>query len=88
MKQEKEKHHFKIEFYIGADQTEDKADAISRLDRLFKIKREVSPTPAVANTGKIGYQAPVTLKIDGSKYEFSREDGETIVVDVEKKTRP
>ena len=84
----KDKRHFNIMFYVSADQTEGKEDAISRLDRLFNIKREVSTTPGVANTGKVGYKKPVTLRIAGSKYEFSREDGEQIVVDIEKKTRP
>jgi len=78
-----------ILFYIGADLAEGKKDdAISRLDRLFKIKREASLTPGVANTGTVGYQKSVTLRIQGSKYEFSREDGQKIVVDIEKKSRP
>ena len=84
----KDKRHFTIVFYMSADQTEGKEDAISRLDRLFNIKREVSSTPGVANTGRVGYKKPVALRIEGSKYEFSREDGEQVVVDIEKKTRP
>jgi hypothetical protein len=88
-KEEKDQRHFNILFYIGADLAEGKKDdAISRLDRLFKIKREASLTPGVANTGTVGYQKSVTLRIQGSKYEFSREDGQKIVVDIEKKSRP
>ncbi|MGH9906713.1 MAG: hypothetical protein ACRD8U_14155 [Pyrinomonadaceae bacterium] len=88
LKQEKDKRHFKIHFYIGADQTIDKEDAISRLDRFFKIKREASSTPGVANTGTVGYKKLVTLRTRDSLYKFTREDGEKIVVDVEKMTRP
>ena len=84
----KDKRHFNIVFYIGADQTEGREDAISRLDRLFKIKREASAISEIANTGRVGYKKPVRLRIEGSKYEFSREDGEKIVVDIDKKTRP
>ena len=87
-KEGKDKRHFNILFYIGADQAEGKEDAISRVDRFFRIKREVSSTPGVANTGTVGHKKPVTLRIQGSKYEFSREDGQKIVVDIEKKTRP
>jgi hypothetical protein len=86
-RQGKDKRHFNILFYLGADQSEEKEDAISRLDRLFNIKREVSP-PGLDSMGTIGYKKPVTLRIEGSKYEFSREDAQKIVVDIEKKTRP
>ncbi len=48
-KGEKEKRHFKLVFYLGADQEERNEDAISRLDRFFKVEREVSTTPEVAN---------------------------------------
>jgi hypothetical protein len=89
----KDKRHFNIVFYLGANQEEGKEagrkeDAISRLDRLFNIKREVSSTSGLADTGTVGYTKPVTLRIEGSKYQFAREDGEEIVVDIEKKTRP
>jgi len=84
----KDKRHFNILFYISADQSEGHEDAISRLDRFFTIKREVSSTPGVANTGTVGYKKPVTLRIQGTKYELSREDGQKIVVDIAKKTRP
>ena len=84
----KDRRHFNIVFYLGADLAKEKEDAISRLNRLFDIEREVSVTPGVANTGRVGYKKPVRLQIQGTKYEFSREDGENIVVDIEKKTRP
>ena len=87
-KEEKDKGHFNILFYMGADQAEGKEDAISRLDRFFRIEREASLTPGAANVGTVGYKKPVTLRIQGSKYEFIREDGEKIVVDIGKKTRP
>jgi hypothetical protein len=87
-RERKDKRDFNIVFYLGADQTEGREDAISRLDRLFNIKREISSTPGGSNTGTVGYQKPVRLRIEGSKYEFSREDGEKIVVDIEKRTRP
>ena len=84
----KGQRHFNLVFYQGADQAEGKADAISRLDRLFNIKREVSSAPGLANTGTVSYTKPVTFRIEGSMYEFSGEDGEKAVVDIEKKTRP
>ena len=87
-KEAKDKGHFNILFYMSADQTEGKEDAVSRLDRFFRIKREASLTPGVANLGTVGYKKPVTLRIQSSKYEFIREDGEKILVDIEKKTRP
>jgi hypothetical protein len=87
-KEEKDKRHFSVLFYIGADQAEGKVDAISRLDRFFNVRREVSSEPGIANTGAVGYKKPVTLRIQGSTYEFSHEDGEKIVVDKEKKTTP
>ncbi|HEU4387050.1 MAG TPA: hypothetical protein VFV34_04590 [Blastocatellia bacterium] len=84
----KDKRHFSLLFYMGADQAEGKEDAISRLDRFFGIKREASSAPGAANTDTVGYKQPVTLRRQGSRYKFSREDGETIVVDIEKTTRP
>lgn len=92
-KEGNEKLRFNIVFYLGADQAEGnqagrKEDAISRLDRLFNVTRKAFPTPGEANTDTVGYTKPVTLRIDGSKYEFSREEGEKVVVDIEKKTRP
>ena len=84
----RDNRHFRILFYIGADQAEGKEDAISRLDRFFRIVQEGSSNPGVENTRTVGYKKPVTLRIEGSKYEFNREDGEKIVVDIEKKTRP
>lgn len=87
-KEGKDKRHFSVLFYIGADQAEGKVDAISRLDQLFNVRREGSSEPGVANTGAVSYKKPVRLRIQGSKYEFSREDGEKMVVDIEKKTTP
>ena len=84
----KDKRHFDISFYMGADQAKRKGDAISRLDRLFKITREASTYPFPENTGTVGYKKPAILRILGSKYKFSREDGEKTVVDLEKMTRP
>jgi len=84
----KDDGHFNILFYIGADQSKGNEDAISRLDRFFRIKREASSTPGLASTGTVGYKKSVRLRIQGSKYEFSREDGQKIVVDIEKKTKP
>ena len=86
-KEGKDKHHFDMLFYIGADQSEGKEDAISRLDRFFRIKREASSRPWMGTTGRVDYKKLVTLRIEGSKYEFIREDGEKIVVDIEKDTR-
>src|SRR5262245_24813045 len=45
----KDKRRFNILFYMGADQSERNEDAISRLDRFFRVKREASSTPGVAN---------------------------------------
>jgi hypothetical protein len=84
----RDKRHFNLLFYLGADQAEGKEDAISRLDRFFRINREASSTPGLDSTDVVGYKEPVTLRIHGSKYEFSREGGDRIVVDIEKKTRP
>jgi len=84
----KDKRHFSLLFYMGADRAQGKEDAISRLDRFFRIKREASSTPGVGSKDTVGYKQPVTLRRQGSRYEFSREDGEKIVVDIEKKTRP
>ena len=86
-KEGKEKSNFNIRFYIGADQADGKEDAISRLDRFFRIKREASSTPGVVNTGRVGNKKAVRLQIKGSKYEFISEDGEKVVVDIEKKSR-
>jgi hypothetical protein len=87
-KAEKDKAHFNIVFYIGADQTDGKEDAISRLDRFFRITRQGPSTAGAETTGSVGYKKPVTLRIQGSKYEFTAEDREKIVVDIQKKTRP
>ena len=84
----KDKRRFSLLFYMGADRAEGEGDAISRLDRFFGIKREASSTPGVGVTDTVGYKQPVTLRRQGSRYEFSREDGEKIVVDIDKKTRP
>jgi len=84
----KDKRHFNLLFYIGADQSEEREDAISRLAQFFRIKEESSFSQGAGNTGRVGYKKPVTLRILGSKYEFIREDGEKIVVDAEKKTSP
>jgi hypothetical protein len=87
-KEGKDKSHFKILFYLGADQSEGKEDAISRLDRFFRIKREESSTAGIANNGRVGNKRAVRLRIEGSKYEFIGEDGKKIIVDIEKQTRP
>jgi hypothetical protein len=84
----KNKRHFNLMFYASADQTAGKGDAISRLDRFFRITREPSPPSGADNADAVGFKEPTTLRINGSKYEFSREDGEKVIVDVEKKTRP
>jgi hypothetical protein len=87
-KNRKDKRHFNISFYMRADLAEGNADAISRLDKLFMVTREVSTDPFLENTGTAGYKKPVRLRIQGSKYKFIREDGEQTVVDIERRTRP
>jgi hypothetical protein len=88
-RQGREKRRFNLLFYMGADQAAGTGDAISRLDRFFNIKREPAATPGVSNQMlKAGYTKPVTLRIEGSIYKFSREDGQVVAVDVEKKTKP
>src|SRR5262245_6769778 len=82
------KRRFDVLFYGGADQSPEKDDAISRLDRLFRIKRKPFFTSTEGKRDTIGYKEPLKLRIEGSKYEFTREDGEKVLVDVEKKTRP
>ena len=83
-----DRRRFDLVFYIGADLAEGGVDAISRLDRLFSVERKVSMNPYAAHERVVRYTRPVSLRIQGSRYEFRRDDGETTVVDSEKRTRP
>jgi hypothetical protein len=78
---------FQLLFYQGADLSEAREDAISRLDRLFNVRRALSMKPGLENIGRVGDESPVRLRIQGSAYEFSRQDGMKIVVDIAKTTK-
>lgn len=85
-----EKKTFGFLFYLGADQIEEqgkKVDALTRVEKFFEITGNRYGSLLGENLS-INYKEPVKLEILGSRYKFTRKDGKTIEVDIEKKTTP
>jgi hypothetical protein len=83
-----DRRRFHLVFYLGADQVAGQGDAIQRLDRLFGVVRHPGADPSIANTGTVGDTRPALLRIEGTRYKFSRESGDQVLVDIDKRTRP